>query len=492
MLRVLPLITLAVFLGPVAAGLVGTLLPAFGYLPALGGDVLSLEPWRELLGVPGLDRALALTLVSGLGATLGALGLTVLIFAAGHGTRALGRARRGMTPLLAVPHLALAVGLAFLIAPSGWLVRLLAAAATGWQVPPDVATVQDPYGLALALGLLVKETPFLVLVTFAALGQIHADPQLRAARTMGYGPVTAWLKVALPQVYPLIRLPVYAVLAYSLSVVDMAIVLAPNAPPPLAPLVLRLFLDPDLAQRFPAAAGAILQLLLVLAAIALWRGGEMGIAVLARRMLASGRRGGSGTGPRIAAWAALGALFGLAGASVLGLLVWSFAGRWRFPDPWPSGLSADLWLRQADALAGPALTTVLTALGATLIALALVVGCLENETRNARRPGSGALILIYLPLLVPQIAFLFGVQVLLAAIHLDGRWAGLIWTHLLFVLPYVFLTLAEPYRSLDRRYERTALALGRSPASVWLRVRLPLLLRPLMIATAIGFAVSTA
>ena len=31
-----------------------------------------------------------------------------------------------MVPLLAVPHLALAVGLAFLIAPSGWLVRLIA------------------------------------------------------------------------------------------------------------------------------------------------------------------------------------------------------------------------------------------------------------------------------------------------------------------------------------------------------------------------------
>ena len=49
-----------------------------------------------------------------------------------------------MVPLLAVPHLALAVGLAFLIAPSGWLVRLIAPWAAGWQTPPDVLLVQDP------------------------------------------------------------------------------------------------------------------------------------------------------------------------------------------------------------------------------------------------------------------------------------------------------------------------------------------------------------
>ncbi len=36
-LRAVPFATLLLFLGPVAAGLIGTLLPAVGYLPALGG-----------------------------------------------------------------------------------------------------------------------------------------------------------------------------------------------------------------------------------------------------------------------------------------------------------------------------------------------------------------------------------------------------------------------------------------------------------------------
>ena len=52
-----PLATLAVFLLPIAAGLLGTLLPAFGYLPALGGREPSLTPWRDLLAAPGLGTA---------------------------------------------------------------------------------------------------------------------------------------------------------------------------------------------------------------------------------------------------------------------------------------------------------------------------------------------------------------------------------------------------------------------------------------------------
>jgi putative thiamine transport system permease protein len=492
LLRYLPALTLLVFLGPVVAGLLGTLLPAFGYLPALGGERLSLAPWRELAAAPGIGAAVRLTLTSGLLSTLLALALTVFVFAAGHGTAALTRVKRAMTPLLAVPHLAAAVGLAFLIAPSGWLARLIAPWPTGWQTPPDVALVQDHLGLALTLGLVLKETPFLVLMTFGALGQIRADDRLRLARSLGYGPVQAWLKVVLPLVYPQIRLPVYAVLAYALSVVDMAIVLGPTTPPTLAPLVLRWFHDPDLAMRFQAAAGAALQCGLVVLAIAIWRGAEAVLARLARPWLVGGGRGGAGTAARAAAWAGLALLFGLSLGSLLSLAAWSVAGRWRFPDAWPEQLAFERWPELAARLLGPASTTVVVGLAAAGIALVLVAGCLENEARRQRRPGRGALTLVYLPLLAPQIGFLFGVQVLLVWAGLDGGWLALIWTHLLFVLPYVFLTLADPYRSLDPRYARSALALGRSPWVVWTRIKLAMLLRPLLIALAVGFAVSVA
>jgi putative thiamine transport system permease protein len=150
------------------------------------------------------------------------------------------------------------------------------------------------------------------------------------------------------------------------------------------------------------------------------------------------------------------------------------------------------WSRQLDAVAQPAWATLSIGLASALLALLLVAGCLENESRRGYRPGRGALTLVYLPLLAPQIGFLFGVQLLLVRIGLDGTWLAVVWAHLLFVLPYVFLTLADPYRSLDPRYARSALSLGKAPWMVWLRVKLVMLLRPVLVAFAVGFAVSAA
>ena len=83
----------------------------------------------------------------------------------------------------------------------------------------------------------------------------------------------------------------------------------------------------------------------------------------------------------------------------------------RFPDALPSAWSLANWLRRLDGLAGPTTTTLAVGVRATAIALALVVGCLENESRSRRPAGPSALWLLYLPLLVPQVAFLFGAQV---------------------------------------------------------------------------------
>ncbi|MFQ5466551.1 MAG: ABC transporter permease subunit, partial [Kiloniellaceae bacterium] len=46
--------------------------------------------------------------------------------------------------------------------------------------------------------------------------------------------------------------------------------------------------------------------------------------------------------------------------------------------------------------------------------------------------------------------------------------------------------------SLDERYIRTARCLGAGPARVFWRVKLPMLIRPILFAAAVGFAVSVA
>ncbi|MCA3261321.1 MAG: ABC transporter permease subunit [Telmatospirillum sp.] len=485
-----PYLTLALFLGPVAAGLVFTLLPSFGYLPALGETQIGLRIFARLFDQPGLASSVALTLGTGFAASLVSLGLALGFCAAAHGRPIFRSAERLLAPLLATPHAAIALGFAFLIAPSGWLVRLVSPEFTGWTRPPDFASVGDAAGVALVLGLVLKEAPYLLLMAVAAHGQIAATATMATARTLGYSPFAAWLKAILPQLYPQIRLPIYAVLAFSLSAVDVALILGPSNPPPLAVLAVRWANDPLLDLFLPAMAAASLQLLLVAVAIGIWRLGEASVARVARPWLADGTRGRALERVAPVARAALLAVAAINAVCIAAMALWSVAAAWRFPHALPERWSFDNWMRAASRLAEPALTTLSVAAAVTLAALVLVCLCLENESRRQRAAGPSALWALYLPLLVPQISFLLGAQSLLVRLGWDGTWGALVWFHLLFVLPYVFLVLADPWRALDPRYAKLAACLGAAPWRVFFAVRLPLLLRPLLVAAAVGFAVS--
>ena len=119
----------------------------------------------------------------------------------------------------------------------------------------------------------------------------------------------------------------------------------------------------------------------------------------------------------------------------------------------------------------------------------LALLCLIREHETGRIAGRGALALIYLPLIVPQVAFLFGLQLLFILRRRTGL-PSLVIAHLVFVLPYVFLSLSDPWRAYDRRYEAVAAGLGKGRLTTLLRVRMPMLLRAILTAAAVGFAVS--
>jgi putative thiamine transport system permease protein len=492
MIRWAPALAVLVMVGPVVAGIIGTLLPALGYMPVLGGETLTLSVLPSLADEPGLGRSVWLSFSVGLGSTVAAFGLAVAFTAAMHGTPLFRAATRLISPLLSVPHVTLAIGVAFLIAPSGWAVRLLSPWATGWSRPPDLLIVNDPWGLALALGLVLKETPFLFLMLLAALDRVPAERIVMLGRSMGYGPMTAWLKGVLPQIYPRLRLPVLAVIAFATSTVDMAIPLGPTTPAPLAVRVVEWMGDPDLARRFLGCAGALLQAGVALAAIAAWIGLERLAAMIGRAWIRGGARGRRERPARVVAAGAMAVALTTAVASIAVLVIWSLAGPWRFPAALPADVSVAGWARGGADLARAAGTTASVALASAGLALILVIACLENESRSGRRPGRGVEWLLYTPLIVPQVAFLFGLQVVLVAAHIDGGWGAVVWSHLVFVLPYVFLSLAGPWRRIDSRYAAVARRLGHAPNAVLFRVTLPMLARPLLTAAAVGIAVSVA
>ncbi|MEP6876038.1 MAG: ABC transporter permease, partial [Burkholderiales bacterium] len=462
-----PWITIAAFLLPVAAGLGGTALPAFGYLPAIGGENLSVEPWQALAEQPGVMTSVRLSVQTGLLATALSLALAAS-FCALHRDHAIYRRLSTMvSPLLATPHVALAIGLAFVIAPSGWLLRLASPLLTGWDRPPvDLVTVRDPEGLAMVLGLVLKEVPYLILMIMSALNQVPHAALRRSGSALGYRPATAWFKLVFPPVYAQLRLPVYAVLAFSMSTVEVGLILGPGNPPPLALLAARWFADYDLQRYFPAAAAATLQGLLVLAALLGWRAGEVCVAHFGRAWCERGVRAGvfEALARVSAGLAAMALALGL--VALLGTAVWSLAQSWRFPAALPAQWTLQTWALQLPRMAETVTTTIGLALESALAGVLLAVACLEAETRRGQAPTRRVLWLVYAPLLVPQIAFLYGFQVVLVKLGLDGNWLAVAWAHLVFVLPYAFLSLADPWRALDPRYARSAAALGATPWQV--------------------------
>ena len=326
MLRLAPSLALFILLGPILCGLASTLLPAFGYLPVLGGETVTLDHFRSVLERPGIAKSVLLSLWTGLGTTMIALAIVALFVAGWSGTRRFRTVQHMISPLLSVPHAAAAFGLAFLIAPSGWLMRLVSPELTGITRPPNVLILNDTMGFSMMAGLIIKEIPFLLLVTLAALPQIQATRFAQVASSLGYGRVMGFLITVWPQIYRQIRLAVFAVIAYATSVVDVALILGPDSPAPLAPRLLQWMNDPELTMRFEASAGALLQLAITVFALLLWWVLEHLGRWLMHHLSTTGRRWQADRIPRLSGLflISLSALMIFAGLIILA--IWSVAG----------------------------------------------------------------------------------------------------------------------------------------------------------------------
>ena len=338
--------------------------------------------------------------------------------------------------------------------------------------------MQDPYGLSLALALAIKESWFLLWVLAALLGEQPVRRQMVVARSLGYSRAQAWRLILWPQLLPRLGWPLAAVLAYGLSVVDMAIILGPNTPPTLAVLVWRWLTDPDAAMQARGSAASLVLLALLLLAAAVARG------------LLAGAPDGAGPDPdglRKAPAARPGLklhipLF-LTGYAVLAvLLIWSFAETWFFPALWPDSLSWQSWLTADWA---PFWTTLWLAAAASLLCLPAALVWLEWGPQRLNAA-------LYLPLIVPAMPLVAAQYAALLNLRLDGTAVGLVWSHLLWVLPYMVLTLVGAYRAFDARLLVSARALGCTRLQACLRVKWPLLARPILATFAVGFAVSVA
>ncbi len=469
---------------------------ALACLGALLGGPLVLGFGQTLvLGLPHLDAAfdgarLALSAFTALASTLLALLAALGLAAVAQ------RHQRLLTwlclPLLAVPHAAVGQALSLLLAPSGLIVRVLSPWATGYERPPSAwLWDQQPEGWTLILALAMKELPFFLILIYAATASLPLKSWQRAAQALGYRPAAIWWHVVLPALLPRLWGPICLVLAFCLSVVDLAALVGPSLIKTYAHELHQAWISDTPPGR---VLGGGLWLLMLGA----------GVLMVARLVFLGGQFLLVPRPPWARCWPAAGlpwlaATFGL---SLLALTILALAllplqslmetagRRTLFPEIWTGQVGLGTWAKALHLILPTLPMTLAIGSGATLISLGLALWLLATEPQQ--RWGGESLLLI--PLLIPQMAFLPGSAFLGLKLGLIPGLGPLVAVglHTLFVLPYVFLILAPAYRELSPTYAHASAALGHGPVSTLFRVQFPILARPLLFAAAWGMAVSLA
>ncbi|WP_318471700.1 ABC transporter permease [Photobacterium leiognathi] len=486
MLPALYIFLIAVCILPTLPGLMGVIMAALGYMPALGLHHFSMQGFTQVFQWQGIGHSLGLTFFITLLSTYLACFFTFAILQSSWGTRWWRRIEAALNPLLAIPHVAFAIGFAFLFAPTGMGMRALYA----FIDPTFDATsntpliIQDPYGLGLILVLALKETPFLLLMSISVLKQLNVQQTEQVAASLGYNRAQTWLKCVFPQWLSKLRFAIFAVIAYGVSVVDVAQIVGPTNPPTFAVLVWQWFSDPDLQLMPRAAAGAIILFALGSLLLAVAFSIEWLLTKGINQWLWSGRRAFRLPGKPVFVL-----LVSLTALIIPLLSIWSVALRWRFPDLLPSRYSGRFWQLEWSNILSTINVSVVIALISASIALVFAIVAHEYRIKHKWHIPN---YIIAIPMLVPQLSLLFGLQVLTlyTNIHHYGVWVT--WAHLFFVFPYVYLALDGVYRSYDQRLTQIGLSLGKSPLHVWLKIKLPQIASALLFAWVIGISVSLA
>jgi putative thiamine transport system permease protein len=474
-----------------AIGLLWGLPLIFGLMFALLA-VFDLSAWQAVFAHPQLAPAIALSLFTGSAALALSLGISLTIVAGLYRTHSWGRLAQVNGAFLAVPHLAFAIGLGFLIMPSGFIARFIAQVLTGWSEPPGWTTTQDPLGLSLIAALVLKETPFLIWSMWALLARgdmaLMLEGQYRTARSLGHAPASIWVKLFVPQILRRIVWPIIVVWVYGATVVDMALVIGPTQPPVYALIAWTDLNDAEAPVNARGAAGAVL-LAGILAIVA---GIARAVIGLAGRWITALVTKGPPASPSSNALptarvllAAMGIVYAFV---VLVLAIFSMAPQWPFPALLPAILQLRSWSVILTSPA-PLIESLILAILTSSSALLLCVAWFEA---TPRRHDTMLGLTVLASLAIPQITLVGGQYSFFLSLGLNGTQTGLFLAHLTPVLAYVFIVLMGPYRAFDRRFKSVSLGLNCSAWRFWYEVKRPLMLPSLAAAAAAGFAVSMA
>ena len=480
-----------VLIVPITFGILGFLLPSFGYFPILDKHQFNLDYFYVSSNVPGISKSIILSFFTGFLSTVLALFFSQLIILSIFQSRVYSFIKTIISPLLALPHVTMAIGLLFIFSPSGLLLRIFSPWLTGFERPPNIFIIPDDYGFFLILGLVLKEIPFFILVSISAIEQFGARKFFNLGKSLQHTTFSVWCVLLFPLIYHRIRLIVFIVIAFAASVVDMSLLLAPSTPSTLAIQILQNYQSSEPKSLFIASNLALIQLLVILKLFLIWFLLEK---LLSNKYLFTFLVNAVSYKSNLIKYFTFTLILILSILSFLTIIssfLWGLGGNWYFPNLLPKNISFEvltIFLNENKSLI---LISVFVPLIVSILSCLIVTLWVElTESLNKRNQFLEGLI--FLPLLIPQISFLIGMQSFLIPLNFNNFLLPLIIVELFYVIPYSFIILAPSFRAISKDILKVASSLGKNRFERLILVKIPMIMPTFLLSIAIGMLVSFA
>ncbi|GAA6185830.1 ABC transporter permease subunit [Aliiglaciecola sp. NS0011-25] len=464
-------------------------LPLFGIIVGIWPSVaISWSDIARFFAYNGLASTVLSTLALSLLAPLLALYIAFMVYSQYRFNPRWQALEKRLAPLLSLPHLAVALGLVYLFSSGGMLWSSL------WGVfgysPPQWLGLPHKSLVTMLLAISIKEVPFFLLI-FSALGrQLAIKNWLLQGRALGHSESASWWLLVFPIILKQSRLALLAAMAYSLSVLDISLLVGPNIPELYAVVLYNWQTGFTAEQQTLAFVGnLVLLVLLALLIVGIYLHEWWAVKRLRNRAV-------KGTNLKIVRisrlfthWLGFFSLLTL--AILVTFLVWSLG--WNNQGTINTLSSVNwsfrLWQDEWFFMQGPLLNSLYIALLSGVIGVFMAILALELQRQST----------VYLPdyiwlmaILLPQLSMVYGWQISHTALNGGYHSGWIILSHLPFTFAYSYLVLRGPFQSLDRHFELVAASFGYNYWQQFWKIRM-MLLRPAMLsALAIAFSVSVA
>ena len=472
---------------PVIFGIIGTLLPSIGNFLDLSND-LTFKYFALAIQLPGIEKSIFLSISVGILSTLISLILSQVILAKLYFTNFFTKLNKILYPLIAFPHITMAVGISFLFSSSGFFIRILALV-FNFDRPPNLDLFPDNYGFFLIFGLILKETPFFLLISIGFLNNTKSKEYFFLAKSKKFSDFVSWIFFIFPIIYRKLKITIFVVLIFSATVIDMSLILAPTTPSTTSIRILQLFQQPELASFSIASCLSIIQLLIIFLMILTWISFEKLIFkqqnfIFYRYLL--DRR--NNFVEYILYFISI-TFFVFFIINIFISIIWSLAVDWNFPDLFPKKITLEnyfVFLKfNFDSFFN---SLILAALG-SFISLIIIIAW--SELLEALKFKNNFLnFIFYIPLLIPELTILLGFNYFLLSNNFENKFLNVLWIKIIYIMPYTYLIFSSSYKNINNKYIKISQSLNKSYLTILLKIKLNLILNIIFLSFAIGFIIS--